>query len=74
MTITATIRTLAATAIAAAVVASSALAAGEPKNMLPFTHIVGTSHGLVLLPTIRHSSSTWSPAGEPKNEYPFTRR
>jgi len=72
MNVVTSIRILVAAICAAGVVASSALAAGEPKNAYPFTRVVGGDR--VALATSLHSAVRNAIAGEPKNTLPFTRR
>jgi hypothetical protein len=63
-------KALAVTAVTAGVAASSALAAGEPKNMPPFTRALTVERALAqpaYVTTARLIS------GELKNEMPFTR-
>ena len=73
MSITTTIRTLVAVTAVTGTLASSALAAGEPKNTLPFTRPVAAP-ALTLVATLKHGSGTIALLGEPKNVSPFTRR
>jgi hypothetical protein len=73
MSITTTIRAFVAAA-AALTLASSAIAAGEPKNELPFTHPVGDQNPATLTATVRHTTHALAHVGEPKNQLPFTRR
>jgi hypothetical protein len=56
--------------VVAAVVAPTALAAGEPKNELPFTRQVTAAITTARHPRRRRRGA----AGEPKNMMPFTRR
>jgi hypothetical protein len=74
MTATTTIRTVVLTAVATCALASSALAAGEPKNELPFTQSVGSVRASTLVLEVERSVKTLHTAGEPKNTLPFTRR
>ena len=74
MTITTTIRTFAAVVVGAGALASSALAAGEPKNSLPFTRIVSLDRVATLAVAVKHASSAHTSSGEAKNVLPFTRR
>jgi hypothetical protein len=74
MTISTTIQTFAATAAVALTLTSSALAAGEPKNELPFTRPVGAQHPATLTASYRHTTHSLAQVGEPKNQLPFTRR
>jgi hypothetical protein len=64
------LRTIAAGIGAAALLAQSAAAGGEPKNEWPFTRPVGTR-----TTQAAHGSPQRAPLiqGEPKNEPPFTR-
>lgn len=64
------VRTLAAGFGAAAFLAQSAAAGGEPKNEWPFTRPVGRTTQAA---TQRPSQQTPLIQGEPKNEPPFTR-
>jgi hypothetical protein len=74
MTITTTIRTLLMVTATAAVLASTALAAGEPKNELPFTRISGAAHVATLALEAKHATSrAHAPVAEAKNVLPFTR-
>ena len=76
MTVTATIRTFFAVCLASSVLASSALAAGEPKNELPFTHAIGVESATTLVFGVKHATalSVHASTGEAKNSLPFTRR
>jgi hypothetical protein len=74
MSAIATIRTVALTVVATCALASSAFAAGEPKNQLPFTQSVGIAPATALVAGVRHSVKSLHTAGEPKNTLPFTRR
>jgi hypothetical protein len=69
-----TIRTLLTTLAVAGTLASSALAAGEPKNQYPFTRTIGAPGQATLTATVRQASHIIVQTGEPKNEPPFTRR
>jgi hypothetical protein len=70
MNITNSLRATAAGFVVAAVVAPTALAAGEPKNELRFTRQVTAA-----ITTARHPAGVVEvQAGEPKNMVPFTRR
>jgi hypothetical protein len=75
MTLTAktTIRSISAVIVVAASLASSALAAGEPKNEIPFTRLVSTDRVATLAIGVNHTASHAS-SGEAKNVLPFTRR
>ena len=68
------IRGLLATIAVAGMLATSALAAGEPKNGFPFTRVDGTPSHTVLTASVHRTSANLMQAGEPKNEFPFTRR
>jgi hypothetical protein len=72
MNVATSIRILVAALSAAGVVASSALAAGEPKNAYPFTRIVGGDR--IPLATSTHLARRNAITGERKNTLPFTRR
>jgi hypothetical protein len=69
-----TARLAIATSAAAAAIAPTALAAGEPKNEPPFTRPVVTIRVTEQLVHVGHVSSSRGIRGEPKNELPFTRR
>ena len=69
-----TTRIATATFAAAAGIAPTALAAGEPKNEPPFTRPVVTIRVTEQLVHVGHVSSSRGIRGEPKNELPFTRR
>ena len=72
-TATTTIRSIAAVVVVAASFAPSALAAGEPKNGIPFTRLVSTDRVATLAIGVKHAASH-APSGEAKNVLPFTRR
>jgi len=76
MTVTTTIRMLAAVVLAARALASSGLAAGEPKNEYPFTAMIGSERAGTVVLGLKHvaSHSSRPAAGESKNTLPFTRR
>ena len=65
------LRCTAIAAIAAALLAQAAVAAGEPKNESPFTRPVVTRTAQL---ATSHPASSTDVRGEPKNEWPFTRR
>jgi hypothetical protein len=72
MTTTSVARALAVTAVAAGVAASSALAVGEPKNVLPFTGAIAVERAPALAQPV-HVTTARFVSGELKNETPFTR-
>jgi hypothetical protein len=74
MTITAMIRALLAAAAAGLTPACSALAAGEPKNGLPFTRPVGAQTSATLTGSVRHTAQALAQVGEAKNELPLSGR
>jgi hypothetical protein len=76
MTVTTTIRTFLALCASTCVLASSAVAAGEPKNELPFTRAIGIERAATAVTAARHHSSLTVDGGlgEAKNQLPFTRR
>jgi hypothetical protein len=69
-----TTRIATATFAAAAGIAPTALAAGEPKNDLPFTRPAITIRVTEQLARVGHASSWRAIHGESKNQLPFTRR
>ena len=73
MNFTRTLQITFATAACAAVAAQATLAAGEPKNMAPFTRLV--THGQATQFTLSPSAIADARAvirGETKNQLPFT--
>jgi hypothetical protein len=72
MNIATSIRSIVVAVTAAGIVASSALAAGEPKNGYPFTRVVGSDRASLAMVT--HLSASHALRGEPKNVFPFTGR
>ena len=69
MTTTHLLRSVAAGLATAAILAQSALAAGEQKNQWPFTRTVEARATQVM--TASHAQA--APVGEAKNQAPFTR-
>jgi hypothetical protein len=65
-------RALVVTAAAAGVAASSAIAGGEPKNMLPFTRALTVERAPAFAQPL-HVTTAHVVAGEIKNQMPFTR-
>jgi hypothetical protein len=74
MTAITIIRTVLLTAVATCVLASSAVAAGEPKNESPFNQFLSSARGTTVVAGLERSAKTLHMAGEPKNQLPFTRR
>jgi hypothetical protein len=74
MTVTTTIRTLFAVVVGGTALASSALAAGEPKSQLPFTQPLGTERSATAAVGPKHiSRSSISVAtADAKFQIPFT--
>jgi hypothetical protein len=66
--------TLIAIATAAVAVSSPALAAGEPKNTLPFTRSASATRTPAQATSATHQATAFAILGEPKNQLPFTRR
>ena len=72
MKIATSIHILVAALAAGGVVASSAPAAGEPKNAYPFTRLITVNR--VVLSTGTQLRAGHAISGEPKNTLPFSRR
>jgi hypothetical protein len=66
-------RALTVVSVAAGVAASSALAGGEPKNVLPFTRAIGVERAPALAQAVHIAATARLVSGELKNELPFTR-
>jgi hypothetical protein len=66
-------RALAVVSVAAGVAVSSALAGGEPKNVLPFTRALGVERVPALAQPVHIAAAARLVSGELKNELPFTR-
>ena len=75
MTLSRTVQLASAAALGAAVFAQAALAAGEPKNVSPFTQPAGVrlKVHLTSAPPVSIRSSATLARGEAKNGLPFTR-
>jgi hypothetical protein len=65
-------RAVAVTAVAAGVSASSALAVGEPRNVVPFTRAIAIERTPAVSHPV-HVATGWLVSGELHNEMPFTR-
>ena len=74
MTVSTITRTLLAVAVGSAVVCTSALAAGEPKNQAPFTLPSGIERAATgaVAPTHSTRSSVSVTTADSKNQIPFT--
>ena len=71
MTLSRTLKTVTAGALCTVAIAQAALAAGEQKNVRPFTRPLAESDALGRYLNQNRHAAMITTAGEPKNEPPF---